>query len=146
MTLDRYDPFTALQRFSDTLSRAFEEGGLGANLDATRGTSWLPPVDVYEDPERLVFRFDVPGVRKEDLSIRFENNVLTVEGSRKLESENHRQNYHRVERVYGRFARSFSLPSTVSGDKITAELKDGILSLSLPKRPEAQPRTIEIKS
>src|ERR1043166_8943270 len=137
MSYDRYDPFHALQRFQDTLARAFE-GGNAASLDATRGTSWAPAVDVYEDPERLVFRFDVPGVLKEDLNVRFENQVLTVEGSRQLAFENKKNNYHRVERTFGKFARSFSLPSTVAGDNVQAELKDGVLSLTLPKRPEAQ--------
>jgi HSP20 family protein len=146
MMLDRYDPFATLQRFSDTFNRALEQSGLGGRLDASRGTAWAPPVDVYEDAERLSFKFDVPDVKKEDLNVRFENGVLTVEGSRKLEFENRAQNYHRVERVHGKFARSFSLPSTVSPERIHAELRDGVLSLTLPKRPEAQPRSIEIKS
>jgi HSP20 family protein len=146
MMLDRYDPFAALQRFQDQVIRAFEETGLTSRLDASRATAWTPPVDVYEDEERLTFRFDVPDVPKENISVRVENGVLTVEGHRKLEFEDRRNNYHRVERAFGRFARSFSLPSTVSAERVDAELRDGVLRLTLPKKPEAQPRSIEIKS
>jgi HSP20 family protein len=141
--LERIDPFRNLQFVHDALSRVFDDQAY--RLDATRGTSWVPAVDVYEDVERLAFRFDVPGVKKEDLHVRVENGVLTVEGKRAFESEKTRENYHRIERSFGQFARSFSLPSTVSSERVDAELRDGVLNVTLTKKPEAQRRTIDIK-
>ncbi len=142
MLLDRYDPVSRnLALWQDTLRNFFGEG----SLDASRGTSWVPAVDVYEDKERFTFKFDMPEVRKEDVSVRVENNILTVEGSRKLEFETKKENYHRVERTHGRFARSFSLPSTLETEKIDAEMKNGVLRVTLNKKPEAQPRTITIR-
>jgi HSP20 family protein len=143
--LEKYDPFRNLQLLSDALSRAFEDFPFGS-LEASRATTWAPRVDVWEDSERILFKFDVPDVRKEDLTVRVENGVLTVEGQRKLEYEEKRNNYHRIERSYGKFARSFSLPDTVSHDKVDAELKDGVLRITLLKRAEMKPRTIEVKA
>lgn len=139
--LDRYDPFRGLVTMQDAFSRLFDERG----LDASRGSSWVPGVDVYEDPERLSFRFDVPGVKKEELTVRVENSILTIEGKRVFESEAKRQNFHRIERAHGAFARSFSLPATVSAEHIQAELKDGVLNVTLAKKPDAQTRKVEIK-
>lgn len=141
MLLDRYDPFRGIHTMQSALNRLFDETG----LDASRGTSWVPAVDVYEDPERLSFRFDVPGLKKEDLTVRVEHGMLTVEGKRVFENEKQKSNYHRIERSYGTFARSFSLPSTVASDKVEAEVKEGVLHINLPKKPEAQARNIEIR-
>jgi HSP20 family protein len=142
--LERYDPLARnLQLMQDIMRNVFGDARMG--LDASRGTTWLPAVDVYEDHERLIFKFDLPEVRREDLSVRLENGVLTVEGKRGLEFEDRRDNYHRVERVFGSFARSFSVPNTVATDKIDAELKNGVLRVTLVKKPEAQPRSIEIR-
>lgn len=145
MLLDRYDPFrhdpfTKALSLLSTFRDVFEDWP-----SATRASSWAPPCDVFEDKERITFSFDVPGVRKEDLAVRVEDNVLTVEGSRKLEYEAKKDNYHRIERVEGRFSRSFTLPSTVSTDQIDAELKDGVLRVTLSKRAETKPRSIEIR-
>ena len=142
--LTRSDPVSRnMQLLHDTLRGVF--GDPGASLDASRGTNWAPAVDVYEDPERITFKFEIPEVRKEDLTVRVEVGVLTVEGNRKLEFEELQANYHRIERPFGRFARSFSLPNTVAAEKIDAELKEGILRVTLVKKPEAQTRTIEVK-
>lgn len=144
--LDRYDPLRGLVTMQDAFSRLFDDRNLDARtLDATRGSSWVPQVDVYEDPERLAFRFDVPGVKKEDINVRVENSILTIEGQRAFDSEQKRQNYHRIERSYGSFARSFSLPVTVSSEHIQAELKDGVLNVTLQKKAEAQARKVEIR-
>lgn len=149
MRLERYDPFathlSTLWRMQDVIHRFFEDSLLQGRLDPSRGARWAPPCDVYEDDEHLVFKFDLPEVRRSDVNVRVENGVLTVEGSRTLESEERKDNYERIERFYGKFCRSFSLPSTLDADKIAADLKDGVLRVSIPKRPEAQPRTIEIK-
>jgi HSP20 family protein len=146
--LERYDPFAgAMSRWPTTpwerwFDRFFDEA-LG--LDATRGTAWCPAVDIYEDGEKVVYRFDVPEVRREELAVRIEDGVLTVEGKRDLEFEKTRENYHRIERCWGSFARSFSLPETVSRDEVEAELKEGVLRLTLMKKPEARTRPIRIK-
>lgn len=141
---NRTDPFTALSRLQTDLARAFDDGFFGRPLDAARA-SWSPAVDVFEDGERLLFKFELPEVKREDLTVRLDKGVLTVEGQRKLEREDAKQGYHRVERAFGRFARSFALPDTVATDTIDAELKDGVLRVSLPKKREAQPRTVDVK-
>lgn len=142
----RNDPFTTLARLQTDLARAFDEGVLGRPLDTARGTpSWMPQVDVYEDDQKLMFKFDVPEVKREDLTVRLDKGVLTVEGHRKLEREDKREGYHRVERAFGRFARSFAIPEAVATDKVEAELKDGVLRVSLAKRPESQPRMIDVR-
>lgn len=143
MTLVRWDPFRDLaglqdrmnRLFSDTLTRTGGEDGAGA---------WLPPVDIYEDGESLVLQAEVPGVRKEDLDIRVENNVLTLSGERKQEKETTEEQYHRVERSYGRFVRSFTLPVGIDTEKTKAEVHDGLLTLTLPKAEEAKPKRIKV--
>ena len=126
-----------------TLDRYFDTAGA---LDAARASAWVPAVDVYEDAEKLVFKVELPEVKKEDVSVRVADGVLTMEGTRQLENEEKRQGYHRVERSYGKFARSFALPESVGTDHVGAELKDGVLRVTLPKRKEALPRAIEIKA
>ena len=142
--LTRNDPFTTLSRIQSDLARAFDDGFFGRSLDAPRG-AWAPAVDVYEDEARILFKFEVPEVRKEDLSVRVDRGVLTVEGTRKLEHDEKKAGYHRVERAFGKFARSFALPDSVAGENVDAELKDGVLRVSLAKRREAQARTIDVK-
>ena len=142
MLLDRYDPFRGIHSMQSALNRFFDDNAL---VDASRGTSWVPAVDVYEDPERLSFRFDVPGLKKEDVTVRVEHGLLTVEGKRVFENDKQKNNYHRIERSYGAFARSFSLPSTVAADKVEAEMKEGVLRINFPKKAEAQARNVEIR-
>lgn len=142
--LSRLDPFSDLFRLQSQLSRLFEEGS--PRIDSSRGTAWLPAVDVHEDKERLMFQIDLPGVRKEDVSVHVEGGVLTIEGSRQLEMEEKRQGYHRVERAHGKFSRSFALPDSVSTEEVHAELREGVLAIKLLKKREEMPRSIEIKS
>lgn len=139
--LSRLDPFTDLFRVQSQLNRLFDD----SRIDSSRGTAWLPSVDVHEDAERLLFTVDLPGVRKEDVSVRVDGGVLTIEGSRNLELEEKRKGYHRVERAHGKFSRSFALPDSVNTDSVEAELKEGVLSIVLPKKEDEKPRTIEIK-
>jgi HSP20 family protein len=106
---------------------------------------WTPAVDIYEDEDAVTLRAELPGVEPKDVDVRFENGVLTLRGERKLEQEEKRENYHRVERSYGTFTRSFALPGTVDAEKIRAEAKNGILAIVLPKRSEAKPRAIQVK-
>lgn len=131
--LGRWDPFAELARLQDEMGYP------------TARTVFAPAVDIYEDKEFITLTAEVPGVKPDNLHVSVENHVLTLRGERKLDHEEKKQNYHRVERMYGTFTRSFVLPNTVLTDKIDAETKDGVLTLRLPKRAEAQPRRIEVK-
>jgi len=107
--------------------------------------AWTPAVDIAEHDDEYLVKVELPGVNKDDVKITIESNVLTIRGEKKQERETKKENYHRVERNYGSFQRSFTLPSTVKSDKIDASYKDGILSISLPKAEEAKPKQIEVK-
>jgi HSP20 family protein len=119
--------------FDDRLFRAGESVG------------WTPACDIYEDEEAVLLRFDLAGVDPKDVDVRFENGVLTVKGERKLEGEDKRESYHRIERSYGTFTRSFSLPGTLDPERIKAESRNGVLTIQLPKKAEAKPRAIQVK-
>jgi len=109
-------------------------------------SSFVPPVDVYEDENAIVLKLEVPGMKADDIDIRMENNKLQVRGERKFESEQKQENFLRVERRYGTFLRSFTLPSTIDGEKIEAGYVDGVLTITLAKRPEAQPKQIKVNA
>jgi HSP20 family protein len=111
----------------------------------SESVGWTPACDIYEDDESVTLRFELAGVDPKDVDVRFENGVLTVNGERKLEREDKRENYHRVERSYGTFTRAFSLPATVDPERIKAETKHGVLNVTLPKKAEAKPRPIQVK-
>ena len=107
---------------------------------------WLPPVDIFEnDNHEIVIKAEMPGLKREDIDLRVENSTLTLRGERKRESEVKEDSYHRVERAYGTFSRSFSLPATVDAGKVTADYKDGVLTVVLPTREDAKPRQIQVK-
>ena len=139
--LTRWEPFRDLSRLQDEMNRLFED----RLFKTGESVGWTPACDVYEDEEALLLRFELAGIDPKQVEIRFENGVLTVRGERKLEKEEKRENYHRVELSYGAFTRSFSLPGTVDAEKIRADAKDGILTVTLPKRAEARPRPIQVK-
>jgi HSP20 family protein len=140
--LSRFDPFRDLARLQEEMTRALGDDRL---FRSGESVGWTPSCDIYEDDEALTLRFELAGVEPKDVDIRFENGVLTVRGDRKLEHEEKRDNYHRVERQYGTFTRSFTLPGSVDGEKIRAEAKNGVLQVMLPKRAEAKPRSIQVK-
>jgi HSP20 family protein len=108
-------------------------------------TTWTPPCDIYETEKEIVLKMELPEMKKEDVHVTLENNVLTLRGERKFEEKVDRENYHRVERNYGEFLRSFTLPTFVEGNKIFAEFKDGLLTVTLPKNTAAIPKQIEVK-
>jgi HSP20 family protein len=147
MAIVRWEPFRDL--FQDRLvSRVFDEA-LRAPRAASEeewalGGSWAPAVDIYEQDGNLVLKAELAGVDPKDVDVRVENNVLTLHGERKLDGEVKKDDYRRVERSYGSFSRSFSLPTVVDTEKIKAEYKDGVLRLVLPKKEEAKPKQIEI--
>jgi HSP20 family protein len=135
--ITRIDPFRELASFFET----FADGSGKAQL--TSG-SFVPAVDVYEDEQNLVLKLEVPGVNEEDLNVSVENNTLTVQGERKFEKEEKEENFHRIERRYGSFTRTFKLPNTVDTDKVEAGYEKGILKIALAKRAEAKPKQIKV--
>jgi HSP20 family protein len=141
--LSRWDPFRDLQRMQEEVSRVLDDRMIGRTSGESVG--WTPGCDIYEDEEGVTLRFDLAGVEPKDVDIRFENGVLTLRGERKLDREDKRDNYHRIERSYGTFTRSFSLPGTINAEGIRAESKNGVLNVVLPKKPEAKPKAIQVK-
>lgn len=139
--MTRYEPFRELARLQDEMTRLFDE----RSFKSGESVGWTPSCDIYEDEEGVTLRFELAGVEPKDVDVRYENGVLTLRGERKLDREEKRDNYHRVELSYGTFTRSFSLPGTVDAEKIRAEAKNGILNVFLPKRAEAKPRAIQVK-
>jgi HSP20 family protein len=144
VTFDPYREFNALQqRLHRTLG-----GGTGRERDEeTSLGAWIPPVDIEEDKEKLVLTAELPGFREDQIEIQMEGGVLTLRGERKFEEEKKNgKAYHRVERAYGQFVRSFTLPNNVDRDKVQARFSDGLLRIEIPKREEAKPRQIRISS
>ena len=145
MTIVRYDPFRDLRTlqeevnrlFSTNLTRGFGEEGIG------RG-AWNPSVDIYENKDNIVLEAELPGMNRDDFELSVENNVITLRGERQFEKKDDSENYHRVERSYGSFTRSFTLPQTVTAEGATAEYRNGVLRVVLPKREETKARRIEI--
>jgi HSP20 family protein len=130
------------QRDFDRLFREAFSPALAEGEVSTR--TWAPPVDIYEDGDNLVLKAELPGVNPDDVEIRVEDNTLYLKGERKFEKEVKEQNYHRIERSYGTFTRTFSLPNSLDADKVTANYKDGVLTLVMPKKEEAKPKTIKV--
>jgi HSP20 family protein len=134
--LTRFDPFVEINRLQDQFRRFSE---------AEPKPGFAPAVDIYEDKEGIHVTAELPGLKSEDVHVHVENRVLTLSGERRLERSESKDNYHRIERSYGKFTRSFTLPDVVDGDKISASMKDGVLSVLLPKRAAAQSKKISVQ-
>ena len=143
-TIVGYQPFRGLSTLHDQVNRLFNETLFRGQGEESALTTWAPAVDIYETPNELVVKADLPDVAEKDIDIRVENNLLTIRGERKFEKNVSEDNYLRVERTYGAFSRSFSLPNTVNGEAIHAEYKNGVLTVNLPKREESKPRQIKV--
>jgi HSP20 family protein len=145
MAMVRFDPFRDLAVLQDRMNRLFNESYGPRQSDdlMSRGT-WTPAVDIYEISGGLVLKAELPDMRREDIDVSVENNTLTIRGERKLDDEIKQENFHRIERAYGGFVRSFSLPNTVDATRIGAEYKNGVLTIKLPVREEAKARQIQI--
>ena len=142
--LTRWDPFRELYALQNRMSRLAEEQyGVGREDSLTAG-AFVPPVDVYEDEHSVQLKLEVPGIEEKDLDVKVENNVLTVSGERKFEKEEKEENFRRVERRYGSFVRSFTLPNTVNPEDVNAEYTNGVLKIKLGKRAEAKPKQIKV--
>ncbi|GMV21109.1 MAG: heat shock protein Hsp20 [Acidimicrobiia bacterium] len=144
MNLTRWNPARDLAALEiDRLNRMFDTVFSGEPL---AGSAWVPAVDIYETADKdVVVKMELPDMKREDIKVTFENNVLTVEGERKASAEVKSDQYHRVERRYGTFRRSFTMPPSVDGGRVQASYQDGILAITLPQRPEAKPRQISIE-
>ena len=140
--LNRWEAFTGNAGLESQVNRIF--GELFGRTQESNLTTWAPAVDIAESEHELVVKADLPGVKPEELDIRVENNILTIRGERKFEKKVDEKNYLRVERSYGSFARSFSLANTVNSEAIKADYKDGVLTLTIPKREEAKPKQIKV--
>jgi HSP20 family protein len=147
MAIVRWDPFRELSDMQSRMNRLFGEFyGRRSEDDLIPRSTWWPPVDIYEnDHQELVIRAELPDMQRDDIKLVVDNNILTISGEKKFDSEMKDENCHRVERTYGQFSRSFSLPTTIDSGKVSAEYKNGVLTVKLPKREEAKPKQIAVK-
>lgn len=145
MSITRYDPFRDLRSLQDEVNRLFSTSlGRGFDDEGLSRGAWMPSVDIFENKDSIVLEAELPGMNREDFELTIENNVLTLRGERRFEKKDEADNYHRVERAYGSFTRSFTLPQTVSSENANAEYKNGVLRVTLHKREEVKARRIEI--
>jgi HSP20 family protein len=146
MSIKRYDPFRDLKTLQDEVNRLFSTNfSRGFGDEGIARGAWTPNVDIFENKDEIVLEAELPGMNREDFELTIENNVLTLRGERRFEKKDEADNYHRVERAYGAFTRSFTLPQTVSGEDAAAEYKNGVLRVALRKREEVKARRIEVK-
>ncbi len=146
MTLVRWDPFRELEDMSDRLNRMFSRPALSQTngKETMVVADWVPSVDVSETEWGYQIKAEIPDVKKEDVKVTLEDGVLTIQGERRQEKEETGKKYHRIERSYGSFVRSFTLPDLVDEEQVKAEFKDGVLNLQLPKSEKAKPKAIEV--
>ena len=147
MAVVRWDPFRDLGLLQDRMNRLFDDAGRGWRAEEPAATtSWSPSVDIFETEGEIVVKAELPGMDRKDIALHLENNVLSLRGERRFVKETKEENYHRIERSYGNFSRSFSIPATVDEEKIRADYKDGVLKIILPKKEQAKPKQIKIAS
>lgn len=147
--ITRWNPLRDMETLHQQMNRLFDpalgrQSGWGES-DLMSGV-WAPPVDIEETGDRLIVRAEIPGMKPEDIDVRVENGVLTIRGERRFETERKERNFHRVERSYGTFTRSFTLPTTISTEDVRTRYENGVLELEMTKREEAKPRRIQITS
>ncbi len=151
MAITRWNPATDVTRDLDTMqkrmNRLFNDffSGREGDGDELMAGAWSPAVDVVEHDDSFVIEAELPGMNKDDIKISVTNDVLTIRGEKKIEKEDKKKNYHRMERSYGSFSRTFALPGNVKADKVDAEFKNGILTVTVPKSEEAKPKQIDVK-
>ncbi len=148
MALVRWEPFQDLLAIQERMNRLFDETLQRTHSREDEDLSaglWSPPVDIYETENEIILKAELPEIDQKDIDIKVEDSTLTIRGERKFERETKKENYHRIERAYGKFHRSFSLPNTIDQEKINASFKDGILKLVMPKREETKPKQISVE-
>lgn len=138
-----WDPYREFRNVAERFNRSFAATSARRDEEMSLGT-WLPPVDIAEDGDRIVLTAELPGFKEDQIEIQMEGGVLTMRGERKFEDEKEGRSFHRVERSYGQFVRSFTLPNNVDRDNIKASFQNGVLEIALPKREEAKPRQIRV--
>jgi HSP20 family protein len=143
--LTRWQPFREFSTLQDRINRAFRESYSGEGRDESlTSSSFAPAVDVYENEHQVTLKIEVPGIDEKDIDVQVENHTLTVHGERKIEKEEKEENYRRVERHYGTFTRTFTLPQTVDTENVAATYDKGVLKIALPKKAEAKPKQIKV--
>jgi HSP20 family protein len=147
MSIVRWDPFRELEDMSNRLNRVFGRFPLTREMDKDTMVAfdWAPSVDISESSEEFVIKAEIPGVNKDDVKVSIDDGVVSIQGERKQEKEEKDKKFHRVERSYGSFLRTFSLPSNIDDAKVQAQFKDGLLTVRLPKSASAKPKTVEVK-
>ena len=144
MDIIKMDPFRGFLTLRGRMNRFFEDDLLPGNGEDVLTRSWSPSVDIYEDENTLFLSAELPGIDEDSIEIKIEDNTLSLKGERKFEKETKKENYFRIERSYGSFCRSFSLPNYVDHEKIKAENENGLLKITIPKKPELKPRNVKI--
>jgi len=144
MVITRWDPFREFASLQNRVNSLFQDYNRSGQDELSLTSSFVPAVDVYEDEHKVTLKLEIPGVTQEEVDIRLENNTLTVRGERKFEKEEKEENFHRIERRYGSFARSFTLPNTLDADSVQANYENGVLKIELAKRVEAKPKQIKV--
>lgn len=149
--MTRWDPFQELQSWGERMSRLIGSERMpvrarGSEEEGLAYGTWTPPVDIVEGKDRIQLKVELPGFKEDQVNLTVEDGLLTIRGERKFERENTEENYHRIERSYGSFVRSFTLPNSVEQNRIQATFADGILNIDLPKREETKPKQIPIKA
>jgi len=145
--LTPWDPFSQMNTLQRSINRLFDEAGQGRTQGREAPDAiWAPAVNTYEDKEAFVLSCDLPGLDQKDVNLKLDRDTLTISGTRKLEHEDQKENYQRVECVFGTFSRSFTLGPTIDVDKIEAHMENGVLKIRLPKREESKPKQISIKA
>ena len=145
MALVRWTPFRDLVAIQDEMNRLFEDFVRRSTRESDRG-AWLPVMDISESEDKITVHMDLPGVKKEDVKISITGNQLCISGERKQEREVEGENYHRIERSYGSFYRCVELPNRIDSNNVIAKVKDGVLTIELPKAEEVKPKAIEVKT
>jgi HSP20 family protein len=145
MTITRFSPLQDIAILQNRLNSIFSDYGRNnGESEGMNASAFTPAVDIYEDAHKVSLRIEVPGLKPEDVDVRVENNTLTVRGERKFASNEKQENYHRIERLYGNFVRTFTLPQTVDSDQVSANYDSGVLTIDLPKKAEAKPKQIKV--
>ena len=144
MAIVKYNPFRELRTMQDQMNRMLDMAWNREFGEELKEGVWQPPVDIYEDEQSVIIKAEIPDVDQKDIDIRIENNTLSIRGERKHSSEVKKENYHRVERYFGHFQRSFSLPNSIDQEKVQAACDKGILTITLPKSEEKKPKQISV--
>ena len=146
MTIAKWEPLRDLLSLQDRMNRLFDDSvrGMRPGEEGLASAIWSPAVDIYETENEVILKAELPEINQKDIDIQVENNTLVLRGERKFEKEAKRENFHRIERAYGNFSRSFTLPNTIDQEKIRADYKDGILKVMMPKREEIKPKQIKV--